>query len=311
MRPLMRGSRGSATIEASVVFPVFLSVFFLLLFIVKLTCTSMILDYAVNEAAKEIAAASYPMSFLNELEEDKLQQYGAFEVSGAAEELQEDFNDLAGENNDNSIVAIISGNVGSLNVEKLFKSMLEDYKKGVFGFLSDKITPAYWDLKKAAKQKILETVLKEHIGNALIDPKSLRIRIAELPQSETEYNARSSSGIYETYGLTPGVDFGKDDVVVQLEYNFNIGLPFVKKLNIKMVHTAVEKAWLRGSFGVITKKDEGIDLAFDSTVVYITRTGIRYHIGSCRYLHSSKIPTEINEAKEKGYTPCKVCKPPN
>jgi methylphosphotriester-DNA--protein-cysteine methyltransferase len=78
-----------------------------------------------------------------------------------------------------------------------------------------------------------------------------------------------------------------------------------------MMHTAVEKAWLKGSFGVITKKEEGIDLAFDSTIVYITRTGIRYHLGSCRHLHSSKIPIEINEAKEEGYTPCKVCKPPN
>lgn len=311
MRPLITRSRGSVTVEASVIFPVFLSLFFLLLFIVKLTCTSMVLDYAVNEAAKEIAAAAYPMSFLNELEEDKLQQYGSSGTPGTAEDLQKDFNDLGGENTDNSIVAIISGNVGNLNMEKLFNSMLEDYKKGVFGFLSDKITPVYWDLKKAAKHKILETVLKEHIGNTLIDAEDLTIRIIELPQSETEYNARSSSGIYETCGLTPGVDFGKDDVVVQLEYSYNIGLPFVKELNIKMVHTAVEKAWLKGSFGVITKKEEGIDLAFDSTIVYITRTGIRYHLGSCRHLHSSKIPIEINEAKEEGYTPCKVCKPPN
>lgn len=311
MRPLITRSRGSVTVEASVIFPVFLSLFFLLLFIVKLTCTSMVLDYAVNEAAKEIAAAAYPMSFLNELEEDKLQQYGSSGTPGTAEDLQKDFNDLGGENTDNSIVAIISGNVGNLNMEKLFNSMLEDYKKGVFGFLSDKITPVYWDLKKAAKHKILETVLKEHIGNTLIDAEDLTIRIIELPQSETEYNARSNSGVYETCGLTPGVDFGKDDVVVQLEYNYNIGLPFVKELNIKMMHTAVEKAWLKGSFGVITKKEEGIDLAFDSTIVYITRTGIRYHLGSCRHLHSSKIPIEINEAKEEGYTPCKVCKPPN
>ena len=36
----------------------------------------MALDYAVNEAAKEIAAAAYPISFVNELEDEKLQEYG-------------------------------------------------------------------------------------------------------------------------------------------------------------------------------------------------------------------------------------------
>jgi len=44
-------------------------------------------------------------------------------------------------------------------------------------------------------------------------------------------------------------------------------------------------------------------------VVYITRTGKRYHLEKCRYLRS-KIKTDVAEATETGYTPCKVCKPP-
>ena len=69
-------SKGSITVEACAVFPVFISVFFLLLFLIKFTCTGMVLDHAVNEAAKEIAAAAYPISFINELEDEKLQEYG-------------------------------------------------------------------------------------------------------------------------------------------------------------------------------------------------------------------------------------------
>lgn len=46
------------------------------------------------------------------------------------------------------------------------------------------------------------------------------------------------------------------------------------------------------------------------TVVYVTRTGERYHRGTCRYLKKSKIPAELGVAKAQGYTPCKVCKPP-
>ena len=44
--------------------------------------------------------------------------------------------------------------------------------------------------------------------------------------------------------------------------------------------------------------------------VYITNTGERYHISSCRYLRYSKHPVSLGEAKRRGYTPCKVCQPP-
>lgn len=43
--------------------------------------------------------------------------------------------------------------------------------------------------------------------------------------------------------------------------------------------------------------------------VYVTRTGAKYHRGTCRYLHSSKIPTTLANAKES-YTACSVCRPP-
>jgi len=42
-------------------------------------------------------------------------------------------------------------------------------------------------------------------------------------------------------------------------------------------------------------------------VVYITRTGDRYHVGDCRYLRRSRIPVEKREAIKAGYTPCRVC----
>jgi hypothetical protein len=44
--------------------------------------------------------------------------------------------------------------------------------------------------------------------------------------------------------------------------------------------------------------------------VYITRTGKKYHRDGCRYLAMSKIPITLKDAKAEGYTPCKVCHPP-
>jgi hypothetical protein len=55
-----------------------------------------------------------------------------------------------------------------------------------------------------------------------------------------------------------------------------------------------------------------VQLAEDpqSTTVYITKTGKKYHKDGCRYLSQSKIKTTLKEAKANGYTPCKVCHPP-
>jgi micrococcal nuclease len=49
----------------------------------------------------------------------------------------------------------------------------------------------------------------------------------------------------------------------------------------------------------------------DSTTVYITNTGTKYHLEGCRYLDSSKIAISLSDACAKGYTPCSVCNPPN
>jgi hypothetical protein len=46
------------------------------------------------------------------------------------------------------------------------------------------------------------------------------------------------------------------------------------------------------------------------TTVYITRTGEKYHRGSCGYLSQSKIAIALSTAKARGYTPCSVCDPP-
>ena len=45
-------------------------------------------------------------------------------------------------------------------------------------------------------------------------------------------------------------------------------------------------------------------------IVYITKTGSKYHRDGCRYLSRSKIPINLSDAKNSGYGPCSVCNPP-
>lgn len=53
-----------------------------------------------------------------------------------------------------------------------------------------------------------------------------------------------------------------------------------------------------------------VSSAPEPIVVYITRTGEKYHRGTCSYLKSSKIAVTLQEAVSRGFTPCSRCNPP-
>ncbi len=45
------------------------------------------------------------------------------------------------------------------------------------------------------------------------------------------------------------------------------------------------------------------------TTVYITKSGKKYHRSQCQFLAKSKISINLIQAKQRGYTPCRICKP--
>ncbi|MGB8225588.1 MAG: thermonuclease family protein [Sedimentisphaerales bacterium] len=47
----------------------------------------------------------------------------------------------------------------------------------------------------------------------------------------------------------------------------------------------------------------------DDVIVYVTKSGTKYHRQGCRFLSKSSIPMKLKEAKGK-YSPCSICKPP-
>lgn len=302
-------TKGSITVEACLTLPVFLTVFFLLLSFAKFTCTGMVLDYAVNETAKEIAASSYPIALMNEIEDEKIQEYGDAAMPPPEEELERLGQQIGNTGYGNILNAIVSEGFNGADAIEVLENLLEDYHKGILEDAAGRITAEYWKMKSAGKYLIADALIREHLDYPIIDKNNARLRLAEFPQSKSEYSSKSASTVYESFGLIPGQDFGIDDVVLQLEYDYRMNLPFVKPINIKMVHTAVERAWTKGSFGILTVEEEGLELEADDSIIFITRTGIRYHKGSCWHLRKSRIPIDLKEAEARGYTPCKVCKP--
>lgn len=47
-----------------------------------------------------------------------------------------------------------------------------------------------------------------------------------------------------------------------------------------------------------------------SATVYVTQSGKKYHADGCKYLSKSKSAISLTDAKNRGYTPCSKCHPP-
>ena len=66
----------------------------------------------------------------------------------------------------------------------------------------------------------------------------------------------------------------------------------------------------RDSLGDSTGASQGNPLAsLDSMVVFVTRTGAKYHLIGCSSLKSSAIPMLLVDARKR-YDPCGRCHPP-
>ena len=60
---------------------------------------------------------------------------------------------------------------------------------------------------------------------------------------------------------------------------------------------------IKANTGAINKNIEDF-------IVFVTKTGKKYHRPDCSSLNKSKIPLTLTEAIARGYTPCTRCKPP-
>ena len=47
----------------------------------------------------------------------------------------------------------------------------------------------------------------------------------------------------------------------------------------------------------------------DETIVYVTKSGEKYHTADCSYLTDSAMPVSLEQAIAEGKTPCSRCHP--
>lgn len=66
---------------------------------------------------------------------------------------------------------------------------------------------------------------------------------------------------------------------------------------------------LRGAVPVSTVAPEDLDNYTDEPIVYITKSGKKYHEDGCSHLSNSSIPVTLEQALQEGKEPCSRCHP--
>lgn len=302
---LARADRGSFTVEAAIVLPFFLFIFLFFLFVSKALYIQAALDRTVQETVQELAAVTYPLSFFNEWEDETLTERILLQKASKTsdnpdnEQLTDNYQDFIGN--------ILSGNLAGVNL------LLSNGSAADPRDLLRKFSDAYIDLQSNGKYAVAEKVISERLKMNNLDDGKFVLGYIHLPESDLVYNYTSQESVRNETGLLPGCDFQQDDVVIQARYVFTIPLPFLSDNTIMLKSTCIEKAWLRGGNGIYTDgTDKGIFEQVKEEInglVYVTKTGVKYHRNGCHYLRKSKIPLACIEAK-KSYQPCKVCQPP-
>ena len=344
--PMARGRRGSITVECCVCFPIIILLVFTFLSFIKVSRQHSALIHIAHEAACELAAISYPLSFLNSLEDELIADglgpaaYGEGEAAPLGVPVSGNpLSALLGAKDLGGLADLSSG------VSALFDSGVGKSASNALGrFLLASLAGDYSLLKEACLRAVAEGIVRDLARGSSLDPDRIVIRQLAMPSSRSLHYLDSASGrrdALEGYGVCNG----PDDVVLILEYAMG---PLVFGGEVSRTAVAVTRGWVNGGGGEYSFAPEydgdgnavvvdprpgggggspgdwgGGDGPHDGgggdgdeggpgerrgeETVYITNYGEKYHHGDCEYLKKSKIPIKLSDAVSRGYTPCKIC----
>lgn len=333
MKKLAGVKKGSITIEAAITLPIFICFFALLTFSIKAVYINMHLNHAVNETAKQLASASYPIALLNELEDEVFSEGMEGGIPSFSDE-KEKIKDYLKSSSSDILQKLLTGNLDTDDIIEIFNgiksTVISDYSSGIAKYLVNSLGDDYYEIKARAKYKAADMILDMLLKKDLVDKGKIDILFVELPQSDTEYRYRvenEEDKAYNRFCSEIGFIPSRDDVVICIQYRTVVPIPLIKNKEITYRYTATEKAWVNGSNGIYTvegkyeqesdneqQQTNGNEINVEESyknlqkeTVYVTKVGKRYHKDGCRYLTKSKIPLKIDIAEKKAYTPCKKC----
>lgn len=207
MKKYISDCQGSFTLEATIVFPVFLALMILLINFINAAMVYIAVDHAVSETAKQIATRAYPLKYLKLMTKQNNPQKFT--------EVMTNLNLISAEAGSQSNYAVASDVVTMLGSK-------------LAGEATDNAVSLI--IKELAKQKIKALY---PLGN--IAGRDLTITQIKM------YNPGKSPKEPETANNLPS---HSKDISLTVEYQIKLAIPFFQLEKICLSNTAVENAWV-------------------------------------------------------------------
>lgn len=321
MKSVIKGffikKRGSLTVEAALVLPIFICAILTVGFMTKLVYTHEIVQHAIDEAANEMASTSYIyyVSGIYDIDETIRSELNHKKEKSKEhiEKVVSSFGELS-----ESIGEIEMGasklheNVNKTSIHEDIKSMQQIASKGE-------------EIDSSIEE--LQTIIAEIAS----DPRGEMISLASLMAKEgydkgktivgnaliRHYinkhgldNSRLESLNIESLDLSSSTYFeDNEDIDVIVKYKVDMPFP-IKFINyFTIIQRAKARAWMGGdslpSDNEINEKEKETDKK-----VYVSKKGASYHRFGCYHIFKDIEQLDLQDAVKLGLKQCKKCKPP-
>ncbi|WP_131821243.1 TadE family protein [Paramaledivibacter caminithermalis] len=284
----MKKQKGSLTVEAAIVLPIFICAILTIGFLTRIVYTHEIIQHGITESANEMASLSYLYyisgvhdiddTLNSELEEKKKKtQEHINNIFDCYEELKNCVWQVK------DITKDIYGDV--------IKDVASDPKGEIISLLS---LMAKEGLDKG-KTEIGNMMIRKYIKKyGLTDEKLKSLHIEKLDFSQSSYFNNNQ------------------DIDVIVKYKVNIPLPIKLISYIPITQRATVRAWMAGddSAALVNLDDEDNESQKKDKRVYVSVKGSSYHRFGCYHIFKEIEALDLKDAKKLGLDPCTKCKPP-
>lgn len=321
-----RYNKGSLTVEAAIIMPLFILSIFTLIMVMKLIFLHDMVQSALTETAEDLAAYGY-LYDTSELLDIQKSMDGYFEdgtdylavTESVVDEsiillqhLEGVIQEYEKEEVDNTDPASIWDQIKSLK-DEIYNWMgnLGSYSQSIVNF-AEEITLNNL-FKSALDQGYLYT--KSIVSNLIVNNFFKTYLVNE---ELVNYGVKDGlKGMDFTHSKLFHKEDGIDDLIL-LVVQYEVNLPsFLKVLDsVQLTNTVKTRGWTGVGRDDIVKSEENNneesgdeeeeDLP-DDTIVYIFKTGTKYHLADCPRLNITYTIKSEEEAIEQGYSKSKRC----
>ena len=128
---------------------------------------------------------------------------------------------------------------------------------------------------------------------------------SEKPKSETEFIEDDTDNFVYEDAETNIIKTNETKTISKEKKISEIKTNEIKTTNESEENKANENSEIKNSNETVSENK----INETEKIVYIAKTGKKYHLENCRTLRGEKEAIDLNEAIKNGYEVCKVCKP--